>query len=106
MAKVGVTDFEEADFQQLCLKVADQSGKMTPLARYKGGHLFDLYGEMTDLEVQIAEKTGGMTQADFQKFEYFRSRANSLTDYAAERGTSLYVDAEQTFIQYGIESFG
>lgn len=79
---------------------------MTPLARYKGGHLFDLYSPMTALEVQIAEAVGGMESNDFQKFEYFRERANSLTDYAAERGTSLYVDAEQTFIQYGIESFG
>lgn len=58
------------------------------------------------METQIAEKLGGMDASDFQKYQYFKDRTLSFTEYAAERNTSLYVDAEQTFIQYGIESFG
>jgi proline dehydrogenase len=58
------------------------------------------------LEVQIAEKVAGVTQEDFKKYQYFKDRTLHFTEYAAERNTSLYVDAEQTFIQYGIESFG
>lgn len=58
------------------------------------------------METQIAEKLGGMTASDFQKYQYFKDRTLSFTEYAAERNTSLYVDAEQSFIQYGIESFG
>ena len=40
------------------------------------------------------------------KFERFRERTNAFTEYADQRNCSLYVDAEQTFLQYGIESFG
>jgi proline dehydrogenase len=47
-----------------------------------------------------------MESSDFQKFELFKERTMSLTEYAKERNTSLYVDAEQSFLQYGIESFG
>jgi len=58
------------------------------------------------LEVEVATKLGSMTEEDFKKYQYFKDRTLSFTEYAAERNTSLYVDAEQTFIQYGIESFG
>ena len=47
-----------------------------------------------------------MTPEDLKKFELFVGRTLDLTDYANERNCSLYVDAEQSFIQYGIESFG
>lgn len=79
---------------------------MSALARYKAGHLFSLYEPMTNLEKQIAMKIGDMSESDFTKFELFKERTLSFTDYAAERNTSLYVDAEQSYLQYGIESFG
>ncbi len=41
-----------------------------------------------------------------KKYEVFKERCNSFGSYANERNCSLYVDAEQSFIQYGIESFG
>lgn len=79
---------------------------MTALARYKNGHLFHLYREQTQLERQIAVKVGQVTDADFQKYAYFKERTINFCQYAADRNVSLYVDAEQSFIQYGIESFG
>lgn len=64
------------------------------MARYHGGHLFNLFGEMSALEKQIAEKLGGMEQADWKKFELFKERTVTFAEYAAERKTHLYVDAE------------
>ena len=61
---------------------------------------------MSSLETQLAYKLGNMTPEDIKKFELFVGRTLELTKYANERNCSLYVDAEQSFIQYGIESFG
>jgi hypothetical protein len=80
-------------------------GQMTPVARYRGAHLFSLERDMTSLEVQIASQLG-VTASDLQKFEIFKGRCTRFGSYANERNCSLYVDAEQSFIQYGIESFG
>lgn len=79
---------------------------MTPVSRYLGGHLFSLYRPMTDLETQIATKLGGLDASDFTKFKSFADRTTSFVEYADQKNTSLYVDAEQSFLQYGIESFG
>lgn len=81
-------------------------GEMTPVARYRGGHLFSLDRDMTALEKQIATKLAGVSQDDFVKFDRFKERTLAFTDYAEQRNCSLYVDAEQSFIQYAIESFG
>jgi proline dehydrogenase len=106
LAKIGVTDYIVADLNQLVEKLSDTNGQMSAVARYKAGHLFDLYEPMTKLEKQIATKIADMSESDFTKFELFKERTHSFTDYAAERNTSLYVDAEQSYLQYGIESFG
>lgn len=79
---------------------------MTALARYKNGHLFSLDEPLSPLETLIATEVAGMNESDFHKFELFKERTLSFTEYAEERNTSLYVDAEQSFLQYGIESFG
>lgn len=47
-----------------------------------------------------------MTHTDFADFDKFRARILRLGDFASERNCLLYVDAEQTFIQAAIESFG
>lgn len=67
---------------------------MTPLARYKGGHLFHLERSMTNLEKQIAMKISSMEESDFKKLEYFKERTLDFAEYSAKRNTSLYVDAE------------
>lgn len=105
LAKKGITTYSENDLEALVAKLSKE-GVMTPIARYYGGHLFELFGEMTALEKQIAEKTGGMQPADWKKFELFKERTVSFAEYASERNTHLYVDAEQSYIQYAIESFG
>lgn len=80
---------------------------MTAIHRYAGGHLFRMYGDArTDLEEQIARVCGGMTDQDFAKLDLFYGRVHQIATLAQERNCSLYVDAEQTFIQPGIESFG
>ena len=42
----------------------------------------------------------------FGKFEKFSERLNHLGKFASDRNCMLYVDAEQTFMQAAIESFG
>lgn len=79
---------------------------MTAVHRYAGGHLFKLYSPRTALEEQIAAKCGDMTEADFAKLDRFQGRVHQLAELAQSKNCSLYVDAEQTFIQPGIESFG
>jgi len=79
---------------------------MTNIARYTNGHLFSLYTPMTDLEKQIATKLGALTAKDFDDVKKFGDRILKISAYSSERNCQLYVDAEQTFIQAGIESFG
>ena len=82
---------------------------MSNIARYKNGHLFDLYSTGVDrspLIEQIGAKLGGLIDSDFANFDKFAERVRNLSDVATSRNCRLYVDAEQTFIQAAIESFG
>ena len=80
---------------------------MSNIARYKNGHLFDMYsGKRSALIEQLGAKLGGMTAADYANLDLFFGRMKHLSETAKASNCSLYVDAEQTFIQAGIESFG
>ena len=80
---------------------------MSNIARYTNGHLFDIYGaERTDLIEQIGSKLGDLNSADYTNVDKFAGRVKHLSEVAHSRNCQLYVDAEQTFIQAGIESFG
>lgn len=77
------------------------SSEMSNLARYKNGHLFDLYNigaDRSPLMEQIGAKLGGLTAKDFSNFDKFSQRVRHLSDVATSRNCRLYVDAEQTFI--------
>jgi len=49
------------DYEALVTRLSDNQGRMTNVARYANGHLFNLYEERTALEEQIAVKLGGVT---------------------------------------------
>ena len=55
---------------------------------------------------QIARKLGNFTDEDFVNLDLFNGRIMKLTRHANLKNCLLYVDAEQTFIQAAIESFG
>jgi hypothetical protein len=55
---------------------------MTPVARYRGGHLFSLHRDMNALEKQIASKLGDVSEEDLKKFERFRERVLAFTEYS------------------------
>jgi len=101
----GITDFSESDFNSLCESLSTNN-QMSEIARYTKGHLFSLYSSRTALVEQIATKLGGLNAKDFADFDLFKGRVIKLSDFASERNCLLYVDAEQTFIQTAIESFG
>lgn len=86
--------------------MSDHEGKITNVSRYAHGHLFNLYSDRTALEKQIALKLGGLTEQDFVDVDKFGDRIIKISNYSSERNCQLYVDAEQTFIQAAIESFG
>ena len=70
---------------------------MTNLARFKNGHLFDLYrfgAERTSLLEQIGAKLGGLTQEEFSDFDKFAVRMHHLTEVGKSRNCRLWVDAE------------
>ena len=70
---------------------------MSNIARYKNGHLFDLYSTGVDrspLIEQIGAKLGGLTDSDFANFDKFAERVKTLSKLASERNCGLYVDAE------------
>jgi len=79
---------------------------MSNVARYTKGHLFPLYSERTALTTEIGRVLGGLSDADFSNLDLFTGRIRELGEVAAETNCALYVDAEQTFIQSAIESFG
>jgi len=47
-----------------------------------------------------------MKDDDFKKLDLFIGRVNTLANHAQKHNCSLYIDAEQTYIQTAIESFG
>ena len=79
---------------------------MSNIARYTAGHLFQIDGARTPLVEQIATTLGGLNETDFEDLDRFVQRTNQLCEVASEHDCKLYVDAEQTFIQAAIESFG
>jgi hypothetical protein len=81
LLKAGIIGYAEKDLDALIENVSFE-GKMTALARYKGGHVFHLERDMTALEKQIALKLGDLSSEDFQKFERFRERTNAFTQHA------------------------
>ena len=60
--KIGINEYSKEDFESLVTKMCDINGKMTNISRYAKGHLFDMYGERTSLEKQIAIKLGGLNE--------------------------------------------
>lgn len=67
---------------------------MSTISRYYGGHLFNLYKPMSDLEKQIAIKLGSFTDSDFKKYDSFVNRTLDFSTYSTERNCVMYIDAE------------
>jgi len=79
---------------------------MSNISRYVNGHVLRLYAERTELQTKIAQVLGGLSEQDFADFDKFAERVDKLSSVASNHNCHLYVDAEQTFIQAAIESFG
>lgn len=75
---------------------------------YANAHLFRLDKELRHpLLEKIALNCGaGVTHQDLEVFDTFSTMLNELGDLSHERNCLLYVDAEQSFMQRAIESFG
>lgn len=107
--RAGLTDLNDADLKSIIRLVAPSASNANELRnidRYIGGHLFQVYGERTPLLEKIATQLGGLSDDDFANLDLFLGRIRALAGHANQKNCLLYVDAEQTFIQDAIESFG
>jgi hypothetical protein len=48
----------------------------------------------------------GLTELDMEYFQGFAKYVVDMTEFASQRNCLLYVDAEQSYMQRAIESFG
>lgn len=104
-------EFSEQELEGLfkSLKFQDNdSENVSRLEVYANAHLFRLNPELrSNLAKRIAFGCGvGISTEDFSIFEKFSERINTIGKLSHERNCMLYVDAEQTFMQAAIESFG
>ena len=98
------TLFDSLKFEQNLHK-----DEVTRLEVYANGHLFKLFDSPVDktLLKRIAIGTGvGVSEADLEVCDTFKDRLVRMTTLANERNCLLYVDAEQSYIQDAIASWG
>jgi len=103
--------FEEHEINKLfnSLKFLDNTGDtLSRLEIFANAHLFKLdKNSRFDLLRKIAIGCGtGLNDHDLKLFEKMSHRLHDITELANDRNCSLYVDAEQTYMQAAIESFG
>ena len=94
----GISPQNEEEFTTLIKRICDDTDKMTNVARYSKGHLFNIYGPSTELEKKIARCLGGLTDQDLQDAHNIAERMIRVSEYAHQRNCILYIDAEQTYI--------
>ncbi|MFM7883584.1 MAG: hypothetical protein ACKO8H_17785, partial [Microcystis panniformis] len=106
LAKHGIEGYSESDFNDLVKSISDEYGNITNLHRYYGGHVYSMYRPDSELMKQVVVKLGGLNEEDLKHAKLFVARIKRISDVAREKNCKLYVDAEQTYIQAAIESFG
>lgn len=83
------------------------NSQISRLELYANAHLFRLDDENSNLKRKIAIGCGvGITEEDLAIFDKFAQRVIQIGKTAHAKNCLLYVDAEQTFMQSAIESFG
>ena len=71
---------------------------------YGNAHLFQLKSQNRLPILEKISKVLGVTSEDLKHFELFAQRMMSMTELAQKNNCLLYIDAEQTYMQRGIES--
>lgn len=99
------TLFESLKFE------SNNSDSVSRLELYANAHLFKIDQEARAINKGLMQRIAigvgvGVTETDLQVFEQFSKHTNEITELANERNCMLYIDAEQTFMQSTIESFG
>lgn len=87
------------------LKFKDnQTDNISKVERYANAHLFPLYQENKDpFLIKIALELG-VTPSDLGVFDTFIRRVLDITTLSHEKNCLLYVDAEQSYMQRGLDS--
>lgn len=91
------------------LQIEDGDG-LSRVDRYANGHLFKLSPKSREVQRVLNKVARGVganiSEDDLEIFSRFSERVGNIVRYADERHCVLYIDAEQSYIQGAIESFG
>lgn len=86
----------------------NNTDEISKMEVYANAHLFRLdKAQRHPVFEKIALNCGaGVTYEDLEVFDTFATMVNELGDLSYNRNCLLYIDAEQSFMQRAIESFG
>ena len=74
------------------------------MERYANAHLFPLYHEKRNPFLNSIAAKLGVTPSDFSTYDTFIRRVLDITTLSYEKKCLLYVDAEQSYMQRGLDS--
>jgi proline dehydrogenase len=87
------------------LKFKENNGEtVSRVERYANAHLFPLYHEKRNPFLSKMALQLGVTPSDASIFETFIRRVLDITTLSLEKNCLLYVDAEQSYMQRGLDS--
>jgi len=72
--------------------------------RYANGHLLSIFPENRSVFNQHIATKLGVTADDLSIFETFSGQVVEITALSHQRNCLLYVDAEQSYMQRGLDS--
>jgi len=99
--------FKEKDIEDLWsrLKFSDNTGdSLSRVERYANGHLLSIFPENRSVFNQHIATKLGVTADDLSIFETFSGQVVEITALSHQRNCLLYVDAEQSYMQRGLDS--
>ena len=99
--------YTEEDLSKLfeSLKFKDNQGEtLSRVERYANAHLFPLYQEHKNPFLSKMSLQLGVTPSDLSIFDTFIRRVLDITTLSHEKNCLLYVDAEQSYMQRGLDS--
>ena len=101
--------FTEEDVDRLMsqLRFSDNTttdGQLSRVERYANGHLFPIFSEKKNAFLTQIAASLGVTPSDMEIFDTFIRRVVDITTLAHQRNCLLYVDAEQSYMQRGLDS--
>ena len=104
LTKYNIPHTEEELKSLIKLLQFEDSDSLTRLERYANGHLFPLFSENKHPILSKIASYLGVTPSDMVILDTFNRRVLEITTLSHSRNCLLYVDAEQSYMQRGLDS--